>query len=126
MGGGMLYCLGLSLFGAARQYRAVAQLGSAPALGAGGRQFKSDQPDGNAFGVPWELLCNSGNNASERFAFPGSCFVTPRTVLGNARVPGLSIRSDHSGCASGLVAALWFHRMQKKIDRVNVGILHGS
>jgi len=27
-------------------HRAVAQLGSAPALGAGGRQFKSDQPDG--------------------------------------------------------------------------------
>ena len=25
--------------------RAVAQLGSAPALGAGGRRFKSDQPD---------------------------------------------------------------------------------
>ncbi len=48
-------------------HRAVAQLGSAPALGAGGRQFKSDQPDGGnakgtpkAFPVPWELLCNSG------------------------------------------------------------------
>ena len=26
--------------------RAVAQLGSAPALGAGGRRFESDQPDG--------------------------------------------------------------------------------
>jgi hypothetical protein len=28
-----------------RKYRGVAQPGSAPALGAGGRQFKSDRPD---------------------------------------------------------------------------------
>jgi hypothetical protein len=45
------------------RYRAVAQLGSAPALGAGGRQFKSDQPDRNANDVPEEfasqLLGNS-------------------------------------------------------------------
>jgi hypothetical protein len=43
----------------------VAQFGSAPALGAGGRRFKSGQPDGNRallgslrepFGFSWELF----------------------------------------------------------------------
>ncbi len=63
----------------------MAQLGSAPALGAGGRQFKSDQPD-------YEQLPRFAGACS----FSGSIIRYPAAIAHLQRAPRSSVATPQS------------------------------
>jgi hypothetical protein len=90
---------------AARHYtrrpRGVAQPGSAPALGAGGRRFKSGRPD-----TWWRLGRQTRRGCERRSTSP----VGPSPIAGRAGAPGVRSRrppSDATSCWVSSAAAAW-------------------